>query len=503
MKGQLSHPLNLPASGLPRSLKLRTAGRGAGTYKDHLYLLALVLTAFAAVYFIPQSFTRIIFLAFLVLFWNSKRDYIWFALFFILVQQPGWFFADFSRTGLYRIPLYNFLPSMSVTAIDLFVVVALIKAWMKGKKRPFKLKRPALVIFIYMLFSICLSIIHGAGVTTLANLLRGPFYYSIVISFLYLIKSKDEVFSFIKVIMPYVLFLLFTQIYDLITRTEFVNVFYAGFRSTFLIEGTGQVRATPGGFLIVFFSFLFAFFLIENKTHSISKRFLYLIISTSFLIVVISATRVWFVVFLFVFVFYIFISRRKVSNSLKIITLIVLLMVVLVMSGAISSDFFSEAVFPRLTAVSSVIGGDYDAIPTFRTRYFFRLPRLLAMAKQNLIFGVGFTKEYFQYSDYHVGFFNTILQFGILGFVCFLYFFLSYFVLIRKTVKRLAGQNPYRQSLRFLSVAFSGILVAHFWTWYFFPMDGNSFIPFFIAVFIALTEFFINEAENHESEKPV
>jgi hypothetical protein len=146
----------------------------------------------------------------------------------------------------------------------------------------------------------------------------------------------------------------------------------------------------------------------------------------------------------------------------------------------------------------SVAKGDFESVHTFDLRYSVRLPRVLEGVKKYTIFGAGFTEDYSLYRDYHVGFFNTIMQFGIIGFSLFLYFFWRYFYLIKKTLNTISSANPLRMSMKILAVSFGGVLLINFATYYFFPMDSNTNLPFFIALLIAITELIIREANRIE-----
>jgi len=93
---------------------------------DLCLLIILFIISVYLVYFTSQTLSRIFFLALLFAFFFSRKDYAWFAFFFILAQGPGYFFADYSGLSLQRLPLYTFVAGMSLTPIDLFVFSALV-----------------------------------------------------------------------------------------------------------------------------------------------------------------------------------------------------------------------------------------------------------------------------------------------------------------------------------------------------------------------------------------
>jgi len=465
---------------------------------DALMMWVLFGLSVIFVYKTPQILSKIFFLGLIAGFWFSRKNYFWFALFFILSQKPGTLFLDFSGLSQHRIPLFSILPGMSFSAFDLFVIVALIKALLKGKRTEVRLKLPFILLFAYILFTVLLSVLNGTGIDTLANVLRGPFCYSLVFSFIYLINKRKEAYYFIYLILPFVFFIFFTQVYKFVKGQDFLELFYPGYLRVVSISGTGEIRLDIAGMLLVFFGFVFSLFLIEIKGKTISKNYLYAVVSTAYLIIVLSATRMWFAVFSFILLCYFFVLKKDISNFIKISVLMVFIMSILISSGLFSSSALFNAILPRLSDIFTVAQGDFHSVGTFEYKYFYRLPLLLEGMEGNLVFGLGFSDLFLEYRDMHLGLFNTILQFGIIGFLVFLYFFASYFSLIHKTLKNLSSNNPLRTSLKSLIFIFAGILMASFTNWNFFSMGANIARPFFVSVFLGLTIFFVKDAETEE-----
>ena len=84
----------------------------------------------------------------LIIFWNSQRDYFWFAFLLILINEPGLLFHGSLKTDVNRIPLYNIGAGLSLSFFDLFYITAFIKALMKGSKTRILLKKPLLFLFL-------------------------------------------------------------------------------------------------------------------------------------------------------------------------------------------------------------------------------------------------------------------------------------------------------------------------------------------------------------------
>ncbi len=466
-------------------------------FKDLALLLVLFLLSFLFVYFLPQSFSKLFFLGLLFLFFFSKKNYFWFAYFFILVEGPGYLFADFSGQSQYRLPLYSFLPGFSFTPLDFFVILALLKAILGGKRTELRLRKPLILISLYVIFSfVTTSFIFGTSIEILAWNLRWVFYYTIIISFSYLVTKRDEIYRFMLLIFPSVFFILFTQIYFITTGVEFINLFNPGFRGVALNLLTGELRPLMGGVLLGFFSFIFSLVLLENKDYKQSKWYLYILVVVSFFSIFISATRVWFVMFLFILGGYMLVSNKKVRSSANIVFISFLIVAILVSSGLISRDFLVQSSWGRVSQVFDIARGDVSSVDTASRRFYTQMPIILNIIKQNPFIGYGLSNVTKRYYNNNLGFVNTILMFGFFGFFLFIYFFIKYFVMIQTATKRLTNNNPFRTPLKVMAIAWAGILIGYFSTWDFFAYYFQK--TFFVSILIAITELFVREANKEE-----
>jgi len=322
--------------------------------------------------------------------------------------------------------------------------------------------------------------------------LRWLFYYSIIISFSYLVTKKDEVYHFILLVFPFVFFILFTQIYYIRASNEFINLFDPGFRGIVLNTVTGELRPDIGGVLLVFFSFIFALFLLQNKDFRLSKVYLYLIITTSFFSIFISATRLWSVIFSFILMGYVLVSKRKILSVVGIAGSLFVILSVLSCLGLTPSDLLLGSAWKRVSQVSYIAKGNIYIVDTARSRFFDQLPIILEQIKQNPLTGYGVSEITMEYCNNNLGFVNTILMFGIFGLSLFIYFFIKYFSMISTSIKRF-DNNPFKNSLKIMAIVWVGILIGYFSTWDFFTY--YFYKTFFISILIAITEFFIREAE--------
>jgi hypothetical protein len=479
------------------SLPFSWSNFGWHIVKDYSALLILLLLSFYVVYFTKPVVSQIFFLLLLILFFFLKKDYFWFAFFFILIQGPGYFFADFSGSSLHRLPLYTIFADFSFTVLDLFVMLAIVKAFMKGRKIQLKLGTPLIIVSLYILFIICItSFIFGTTIEDLAWNLRWIFYYSIIISFSYLVYKKHEIYQFIHLVFPIVFFILFTQIYFVATGNEFINIFNPGFRGVTLNTVTGEIRPLMGGVLIIFLSYIFSIFFLVDNNYKLSKFYLYMVIAASFLSVFLSAARLWFVIFSFIFVGYMVITKKKFLSTIGVAAVVFLVLSTLMYFGIIPPELLVQSSWGRLQQVFFVASGNIYSVDTAMNRLVNQLPTLVGLIKQNPLIGYGLSHISMTYYDNDFGFLNTILMFGLIGLLFFVFFFAKLFLLLFKTIKKLHVGNSYKIPLKVIVLSWIGVLIGYFSTWDFFTMYFDK--VFFVSLLIVFAEFFIWHAYKQE-----
>ena len=171
------------------------------------FVLLFIVSAFS-IYFLTAFVARIFFLFLLLLFWRSENDYFWFAFIFILLEQPAGFFSGGLGDDPQRLPLYTVTSGVSFTVYELFIFLAFIKALVKGKKRIMFFNKPLQRLFIYLLMILIFSFLFGMNNEGIIRTLRVLVFWTLFISFPYLMKNKDELIRFCVLLFPFV-FLVF------------------------------------------------------------------------------------------------------------------------------------------------------------------------------------------------------------------------------------------------------------------------------------------------------
>jgi hypothetical protein len=469
--------------------------RTAHIIRELLVMIGLLGLSFYVVYMASPDISRVFFIILLLAFVLSRDNHFWFAFFFILAQGPGYLWADYSGLSQYRLPMYTPVAGMTFTPIDFFVLLAFAKALFAGRKTEVRMTTPMLAILAYAVVCVVITaLLFGTDIDVMAWNFRWVFYYSLMISFLFLVRKKHEVHQFILLIFPAVFFILFTQVYYTVSGAEFINLFDPGFRGVMLNTVTGQLRPVMGGVLLVFFCFVSSLLLLLAEDHRIPRVLLHLVVVTSFLSVFLSATRVWFVIFSLVFFGYVLVSKKKISSTLGIISLLLLLAGGLIYAGIVPEQLLVESSWARMRQIFDVAKGNFFAVQTAMNRIAVQLPVLVNTIKQSPLVGFGFSFVTMKHYDDDFGFLNTVLMFGLIGFAFFLFFFYRLIALLRSTARRINKDNPYRARLKMMSVVWLSILVGYLTTWDFFTM--YFYKVFFVAIVIALSQYLLTGAND-------
>jgi len=474
-----------------------TTGSRWQIWMDMVLLIILLSLSTYFVYFTPQSYSRVFFIALLISFFFTKKDYLWFAFFLIIIWTPGYLFSDFSGLSTKRLPLFTFFPGWSFTPVELFLVLAIVKAIIQGRRFNFELKKPFVPILFYSILLFALSFfLYGVGEDSLSSFLVSLSNFSLFFSFSYLVYAEDSVDKFMYLIFPIAFFVIFTQLWFVATGDEFINLLSPGFRAIILIQD-GMIRPVIGGQMLVFFSYVFALLKLQYVRKTISVYYLWIIVIVSFLSVFLSATRVWVIMFSFILLCYVLFFKRKFRRSIELFILTALIIIILLINV---SPFRSNIVgaWARISEVGQVAQGRFSESSTFEYRFSVRLPRLLVGLRQNWIVGWGISDTYHIYSDGHVGNFNLLLQVGIVGFLLFVNFWLCYFRMILNTRRKLRSESIHRNSFLVLIFSFGAILIAHFSTYSWFGILISRRGGLFLLLFYSISEFLVRMAKNKD-----
>ncbi|MDD5362899.1 MAG: hypothetical protein PHN88_12250 [Ignavibacteria bacterium] len=449
-------------------------------------ILVLFWISVLNVYVFPLGLDKVFFVFLLILFWVSKSNYFWFAFFIIIIYSPAGFFQESSAEDLRRLPIYNIFPRASLSIMDLFLIVALIKAFVKGKKPVFKDIIGMKSILLFAAYLSIISLFYGVSMKSfIGQPLRGMFFYTIFISFPALVNTKRDTTKFLYMFFPFVFQELFSQGYLLYTGEYIQSLFHA---DTVLIVYRdklmyGSIRSLAPGYSIVVLAFVFSMILYDSADRMSPKPYLLIVMIICSISIFVSATRQSILMFAFMFILYvIFVTKSKPSFIVQLSIVLLLLLMIVDFTNILDLNYTLSASFNRLTGAVQYQNGTLEAEDTLEFRLMVRLPNLWNHIKQSLILGYGFSDLYFEYYDGHIGgIMIALLQSGITGLVLYFLYIVKIYRVVFSYIKRFGSNISITTTLKSLLVGISGLLFL------------NAFInPMFVLNFTSRPqEFFI------------
>lgn len=389
-------------------------------------VLYLIVAAFF-VYFVNVTINRLLFLLFLPLIWQSKRDHLWLAFFFILLEQPGGFFSGGLRDDLVRLPLYSLAPGLSVSFHELVIVLFFIKSILKKNRdnsyfKPFFRTELLLLLYLFLILLI-ISPLMGMSLNNIPRIIRLTVALTLIYSLPRLINSPYKLMGFLKIIFPFVFIALMLQIYGLTYGEQLIALFKPDIVSVQGIYSDIErsdvwVRPIEMGhaMLVVYAGSLW---LLSKDKSEFSRLYLMLINLLSFLVVLLTGTRSWIIAFIVGYLFYFMFLGHRIQkiilSSIAAILIFVVIMTVPIINKQVKNSW------SRISTVEKIVEGDITAGGT-SSRYDIRAPKVMkGFFDSSIVFGAGFSNIFFKYSDEHVGYHNILLNTGIIGMLIFLY----------------------------------------------------------------------------------
>lgn len=474
---------------------------------DFVQMTVYFLVAVFAVYYGPAIFNYLYFLVLIGLFWISKKDYFWYGFYFILINTPAYLFFETSGAASNRLPLYSLIGGLSFSVYDLFIFAAIAKVIMKGTAKPFFVNKPIKYLLLYLvLVSLPITFIIGAeNSNSFFNTFRPYFYYSILVTFYFLVDNIKDVYKFGYLLLPYLVFTFFDQLYLLTQGKLFISLVNPEtVRYIVTNTVTGGARAYFSGFLLVLYAFIFGLQLRMNSKYEIFNGLTYLIIFLALASVLLSATRSYLMIPLAIMIMFLFYYRKGMSDFIKLALIILLLGIVFFSLGLIPFEFFLEGIWPRFEAFFVTIfgGGNLAEFDTVESRLATDLPHLLEGISHSPIIGTGFSGLFREYENNDLGFLNSILLFGAVGFVFFLYYLIFLFVNLTRWSKSRFNNRDTKTILNSLRMAFFGIMLGYATTYDFFTVREIDRI-FFVSIILASSELAVYEIKKRKRKMSI
>lgn len=396
--------------------------------KDLLILGVALIVSVLLVYFVPSPINKYLFLLILPITWYSKKDYLWLAFFFIIMDYPGGLFSGGLRYDQSRLPLYTIVPGVAFTIKELYLILLLIKIIHFPKYRKHKIKnyfkKELLFLAYYLVFLLFISLLLGMSLDSLRNFYKVCINLTIFYSISYIIYSWDELIKFFRIIFPFSIVALLFQIYSLTYNQQFIALLkpdVTSIQGVFNMAGEEGIVERPIEMTnILLICFTGSLILLSYKKYSFNIKYLLFINVISYLSIFFTATRTWFLAFSAAYLLYFIIARKHLSKLVSMVTFALFIFFFLININQTLHTQFSSA-WSRIETIGKIVEGDITAGGTIK-RYDVRVPRVMeGFWSSTIITGAGFSNHYYKYQDGHVGYHNILLNTGIFGMLLMLF----------------------------------------------------------------------------------
>ncbi|EMS77656.1 hypothetical protein [Desulfotignum phosphitoxidans] len=385
--------------------------------KDFYLLIVLLFFSFFSVYYMPVMFNRIAFLIILVATFRTKFDYVYLVWFFIINDAPARLFSAGALDDVGRIPLYPLVSGISISFQDLFFALYIYKYLSQKKIPPFIFKKEFTWYLLFGIFVVGYSLLLGMTMDNMLQTFRIFLPWSMIFIVPAYIGSKEKIIRSSLLIFPIVFLAFLSLCYSYVTG-DYLNDVLRGvsFSHTLLVRDEFASRSHSAAFIIIF-SVIQAFYYLLDKNNQINKNYLGAVIFFGLFSILLTASRGWTIAltfFLFGSLFFTGFSRN-IAKWIRIVAVSVIVF------WFIGSQFpliqkQLDATFQRLATLEMLVSGDVTAGGTLQ-RIDVRGPRVMSKFWESPFVGWGFSNDYYDFADGHVGHQNILLNVGILGYV--------------------------------------------------------------------------------------
>jgi len=453
----------------------------------------------------PHVFGNIILLSYLILFYRSKNNPLWFALIIFLTSNAGYLFSI--KNLNYALPTLT-IPGSSKYLLynELFILTTIVKAY-KGKYKNYRyfLSAPFKLLFSYMIFLTLLSFVYGVSIIKLLNIMRQILPLGLLYYMPKLLATKEDYYKLFSLLFTLVIVMFSFQLYDLFTGSKVAFLFgetQIAVSNTYMyaddiVDVASEVNRIIYGSNILLISFIGALYFAINKDrdNKFKRYYLYTIIGIILISVLLSATRGWI---LSVSLMMILFALKSFKKNIKVIAGIAIPLIILANISIISLQAGKS--FTRLSSLKSLIAGDITANGTL-IRLDVRGERVLRKIYESPIFGYGFSNTYNDFRDYHVGHHTMLLNGGIIGLIIFLYFSIFFIVSVYKRYRSLSVSNPFKLGLYVFIVGYLGMFIIHSTSVSIFRYEVGFQAGMLLVLFFSFSDMIYKEAGQEQIKR--
>ena len=432
------------------------------------------------VYFLPSTIKSFYFFVLLVIFFRSKKDFFWFAFILLIENAPGNLFP--LSDPEHNLAILNLFGLRELYVQELFITVGIIKLiFHKHRYEKLFFHNNLKILSIYLIFLFVIGSYHGIETFKFLRSIRYILPFSLFLIIPAFFKKIEDYSRFFSLIFAAAIFVLLVQILELtIVKNNIASIFGGHSNTSF----TDDTRLLYSPWLLTI-SLVGALFYLQYKVRTFNSNYLFIIIGAVILSFFLSATRGYTIAaisMLLFFLAFITIKRRKmVINGVLIISILTF---TVIYNPTLSS--YMRRSLNRLLTIEKLIEGDPTAGGTLG-RITERRPRVINKFKENPIFGFGFSEEFYEYGDIHLGNETLLLKGGIVGYLLMILFWIYFNITLYKRNLMLSNPNLYKNTLLVFIIGFIGFFIIHSSSGYVFNYQIRYHSGMAIAVIILFT----------------
>jgi hypothetical protein len=432
-----------------------------------LFIIYMMLGAFF-LYRGPSFLGPMMQLAVLMLFYRSRKPWLWIAVFMFTSFVPGALY-HFALNRNLIILSQSFIGSLTFTLA--FSLIAMLKAVQSGRKGVFY-KTHWFLCLIYLLFLIPF---YGAKLT---YLIKGFAGFSLMISIPMLLVTQDDYNNLFLYIFMGNFFVLGTSLFQISMGYPFVRLLGgSAFRdlNIFLVEDTQGIIRSIWGVEYSYLALIGTLFYLAYKRSPFRNSFLYISLLIGWLNIVFSATRGWIIASTLVIALYSFIMIPRLFRRITIMAPIIALMFLLLMQIPVVSSQISKAL-SRLQTSESILEGEITDEATGGRASTGKI--IMDVFKENPLVGWGYGSTAMNYLNLHAGNQSMLMQFGAIGYTLFLILWIMFILKLFQRARIHHLSSDYRNTLYVPALAFLGLFMIH-------STSGMMIHPFSVGVFVS------------------
>jgi len=429
-----------------------------------LFFLSVIIT-----YKTPQILGSLLQIICLFFFWRSKKDYFWLAFVLIIESEVGFIFAKVDTIHSFSIIPASLLGNLYFSLGFLFF--AILKFFPKKLKPPFFLKTNFILLGGYFLIQLMVF-----GIYKLPAVIRLGMPWILVFIIPHILKSEKEIANFFRLIFPFVILVLVSQVYKIITGLE-LSTFFGGLASEIIyfrggIEESDVAIRPVYGSIIPFISIWGSIYFSTLKTKLFSKTYLSIILSLSIFSIFLTASRSWLIsISLMVFVYLIIVAKNPLKTFTQILIGATIIIIIVQAIPLLRKQIILS--FNRFQTIETFAKGDITAGGTLQ-RFDVRIKGPMKGFYKSPLIGWGVGDKANFYSDSHVGFHNLLMAGGLIGATLWGLLWLNFINKMLSAYQKFDSGNPYKNiPLVLISFLFSMLIIHAASQWFGYLISFN------------------------------